>query len=94
MDTKLMKMNHELKGPFAWRGGLEVVDGAVVRFVWEGANHTYYVYGLAHGEPFVEDGERVVRVADVMDDGERERIRLTVAAVKETEPSDVVWAKF
>ena len=94
MKTKLMRMNHGLRGPFAWRDGLEVVGGAVVRFVWEGASSTYYVYGLAQGEPFVEDGERTVRVADVSDADERERIRLSVAAAKTADPSDVVWAKF
>jgi len=94
MNTKLMKMNHELRGPYAWRDGLEVVEGAVIRFVWEGANHTYYVYGLAHGEPFVDSGERVIRVADVTDQVMRDQIRLAVATAKRSDPSDVVWARF
>ncbi len=94
MSTKLMEMNHGFRGPFAWRDGLEILDGAVIRFVFDGASHTYYVYGVARSQPFVEDGKRVVVVSDVSDTEERDRIRQAVAASKSSDLSDVVWARF
>lgn len=44
------------------RGNLEIVEGVVVCYVFAGEG-TYFVYGLALGEPFVdESGQELVRV--------------------------------
>jgi hypothetical protein len=87
-------MDHELRAPFTWRGGLRVVKGIVIRFVFDGAP-TVYIHGAAQGSPFEDaDGGMKIRVSALRDDSEREHAVQVAATSKGVDVSDVRWARF
>jgi len=87
MVTRLMSMDSGFRVRGTSRGPLEILDGFVVRHVFDGET-TLYVYGKACGEPFSEGGEKKVRVDDVPGH-ELDTVKQRLASAKGVEVSCV-----
>ncbi|MBU0624884.1 hypothetical protein KKF05_00920 [Patescibacteria group bacterium] len=93
MSVKQMKLDAGFCQAGCYRGPLEIVDGYVVRFVFEG-EPTVYIYGLSFVDMVTAVDLAMVEVHEVISPADRAVVRQLIAERCEVCINNVVWATF